>query len=519
MKLIFIAIFLICLLIPSYAYALIDNVTIDGPSIVVLPSEELFRINAIPVNESRDLVVKIYGPLSSPTGKISPLADYRVSIDAGSSYTQFFHKFTPPLYFSDVDYTIEVMGDGLVGRKTVKIAESISDLVLKPEIFFSTNKNSLQSEDILKISGTVENFDKLNPFVEIVITRDDGKSILISPVTLDSSGYFEKSVSTNTFWKLNGDYKLQVIHKFTNPSNRALVLDSVSTSKVIEFFSNSNLPVIKITPETTPVVGGSVTFTIEIINLNPSERQFTIFHPITKYPITHDMSVDRPVYSYPLNLHEGFSPGLTYDLKVTYLDITEIFPFTPSGVIDGVTVGLPSTKIQFSLDKSNYSFGDNIAVTGAVEPYIPNKLVRVEVKSSSGLNALTPQNVDVNPDGTFSTIFPVSPGTLKQGAQYTLSASYVSSNNQVEKTFQYGFSTTAPSNQNMPETTPNPIQPSQPTQSTDNPSSIISGVAILLFFSLIIAFLEKKRRKKKQTSKSTSTIYRPPSVPNIPPPT
>ena len=244
----------VLILSPSWAFGLDDNITIDGPTQVSIPSEELYRINVSPINTSRDLTVKVFGPLGSPTGRIQSLADYKISIDAGSSYTQFFHKFTPSLYYPGVNYTIEIMGDGLVGRKTVSVVDNFLNKVLTPELTFDVNKDSFRTGDILEIIGNVEDFDKSSPFVEIRVTRSDGESIIISPIPLDSQGKFQKELTTNSFWKLSGDYLIQVSHKFTNPENRAMTQDVVSEQKYVQYFSSQNAQPSSSSPQSSQSV-------------------------------------------------------------------------------------------------------------------------------------------------------------------------------------------------------------------------------------------------------------------------
>ena len=188
MKFIFLILFSFLIFIPVSGYGLSDNVEIDGSSQVEIPSEELYRIITSPSDVSRDVIVKIHGPMGSSDGKIIILADYSLTINAGSSYTQFFHKFTSPIYHPDTDYTIEVMGDGLVGRKSVKTIDQPITKILIPEISFTTNSDTLESGDNFSVSGKVNNHDKSNPYVEINIIRPDGESITLSNTPLNSFG-------------------------------------------------------------------------------------------------------------------------------------------------------------------------------------------------------------------------------------------------------------------------------------------------------------------------------------------
>jgi len=233
MKFFLILILSFVIIAPFTAYGINDNVEIDGSSQVTIPSEELYRIIVSPSNDSRDVTVKIFGPMGG-NGKIITLADYQLSINSGSSYTQFFHKFTPPLYYPGTNYTIEVIGDGLVGRKTVKTIDQAITQVLIPEISFTTNRNSFESGDTFTVSGKVDDHDKSNPYVEIQIIRPDNDSITLSPTPLNSFGNFQKKISASSFWNLNGDYMIKVSHKFTNPQ-KALTMDFVSSQNEIQF--------------------------------------------------------------------------------------------------------------------------------------------------------------------------------------------------------------------------------------------------------------------------------------------
>ena len=98
------------------AYALIDNISIEGNVNPLIYTDELYVIHVQPSTNNRDITLFMW----SVDGKI---ASYQQGIPSNADHVNFFIKFFPPLYKVGEKYTIEVSGSGLIGRKTITINE------------------------------------------------------------------------------------------------------------------------------------------------------------------------------------------------------------------------------------------------------------------------------------------------------------------------------------------------------------------------------------------------------------
>ena len=102
-------------------FAVDDNVSIEGNKTTGLYSTELYKIIAEPSDNPRTVELTVYGPI----GKI---ASQKATFDRGGTFVQFFVKFNPPLYKVDEKYTIEIFGDGLIGRMSFVLQEEFGGL-------------------------------------------------------------------------------------------------------------------------------------------------------------------------------------------------------------------------------------------------------------------------------------------------------------------------------------------------------------------------------------------------------
>jgi hypothetical protein len=109
---------MIVVMIPG-VFAVQDNVTIEGNLDPTNRSEELYVVRVSPSNEHRDIVFSIYDSGEVIFSKTS-------YFKSGSSYENFFVTFFPPLFQDDTIYTIEVKGQGLLGRQLITVHQEFT---------------------------------------------------------------------------------------------------------------------------------------------------------------------------------------------------------------------------------------------------------------------------------------------------------------------------------------------------------------------------------------------------------
>ena len=108
---------MIGVMIPS-VFAVEDNVTIEGNLTPFNRSEELYVAKFDPVVENTEITFSIYDSIGIIFSSTS-------HINSGGTSGNFYVKFFPPLFEDNTDYTISVIGNGLVGRQIIAIKEQI----------------------------------------------------------------------------------------------------------------------------------------------------------------------------------------------------------------------------------------------------------------------------------------------------------------------------------------------------------------------------------------------------------
>ena len=223
MKLIPFFIILIFVGMVNNTFAVEDNVVIEGNQSPGLYSTELYKIIAEPSDNPRTVELSVYGPI----GKI---ASQKATFDRGGTFVQFFVKFNPPLYKVDEKYTMEISGDGLIGRMNFDLQPAPGGLEKlnerdevnsssQPSINFRT-LNEIQkyttefdSYDQLIISGIINNFDSNFRFIQIDIIDPKNKITRVTPLVVSDSGTFEKEFDlSRPLWENPGKYQILVSH-------------------------------------------------------------------------------------------------------------------------------------------------------------------------------------------------------------------------------------------------------------------------------------------------------------------
>lgn len=177
---------------------------------------------------------------------------------------------------------------------------------------------------------------------------------------------------------------------------------------------------------------------------------------------------------------------------------------------------LPQDTLTVSTDKSLYTDGDKILVSGLVGYTVPGFPVIVRIQTPNG-NLLSTQQVTVSSDGTYSKFINAGGNSWSQEGTYTIFAQYGVKNISAHTTFDFKKSmpqvtqqpqtypqpttTGQPSTYQQPQTPPSQIpQPSNPEPPmidlSGNNLFIIIGAVIAVIAGLVINFVSKSSRKR-----------------------
>ena len=204
-------------------FAVEDNLVIEGNPSPGLYANELYKIIATPSEEYREIELSVY----NSNGKI---ASQKAGIEAESDFAQFYVKFTPPLYEAGQQYTLEVLGDGLIGRMVFNLQDEAGSITSwsasedKPSIIFITsNQNYFQSwesnienfnsNEKLNIFGKIYNFDSNFRFISVSVVDPENKTTGLGNVIVDDLGFFHVEYGFPVEeWRITGQYKIVLYH-------------------------------------------------------------------------------------------------------------------------------------------------------------------------------------------------------------------------------------------------------------------------------------------------------------------
>ena len=137
------------------SFAVEDNVTIEGNLTPFNRSEEQYIVRFAPLTETTEITFSLY----DSSGVVS---SYTSFIETEQTFTNFYIKFFPPLFEDNKKYTIEVNGQGLIGRETITILEELTSYSIKPSatIVFDEIQN-LEQQGIAEEQRLAEEKNRL----------------------------------------------------------------------------------------------------------------------------------------------------------------------------------------------------------------------------------------------------------------------------------------------------------------------------------------------------------------------
>ncbi len=96
----------------------------------------------------------------------------------------------------------------------------------------------------------------------------------------------------------------------------------------------------------------------------------------------------------------------------------------------------PTSSIAVSTDKSSYSMGDAIVISGDVKSPVAGTSVTILILDPNNL-LFQAERISVSPDGSFQTTIMTTPAIWKLGGTYVVSAQYGTSDIKTQTTFNF----------------------------------------------------------------------------------
>lgn len=97
---------------------------------------------------------------------------------------------------------------------------------------------------------------------------------------------------------------------------------------------------------------------------------------------------------------------------------------------------VPTSSITVSTDKSSYTMGDAIAISGDVKSPVAGASVTILILDPNNL-LFQAERISVSPDGSFQTTIMTTPAIWKLGGTYVVSAQYGTSDIKTQTTFDF----------------------------------------------------------------------------------
>jgi hypothetical protein len=108
----------------------------------------------------------------------------------------------------------------------------------------------------------------------------------------------------------------------------------------------------------------------------------------------------------------------------------------PISNVTQTTNQAPTSSITVATDKSSYSMGDAIVISGAVKSPVAGTPVTILILDPNNL-LLQAERISVSSDGSFQTTIMTTPSIWKLSGTYAVSAQYSISNVKAQTTFDF----------------------------------------------------------------------------------
>ncbi|TSA18255.1 MAG: hypothetical protein D4R72_02615 [Nitrosopumilales archaeon] len=147
-------------------------------------------------------------------------------------------------------------------------------------------------------------------------------------------------------------------------------------------------------------------------------------------------------------------------LVVTFVSLAILVSASAVPVFAQTQSPATAASITTSTDKSSYSLGDTIIISGQIQAIVPGNQLTVEILDPNN-NLVSVQQIDVSQDGKYTDSIPAVGALWKLNGAYTVKVIYAS-NVTAQTTFQFTGSDGGPTHEQLPPSS-SIIPPSTPT--------------------------------------------------------
>lgn len=349
-------------------------------------------------------------------------------------------------------------------------------------ITVTTDKSSYNYGDTITISGTTSVYLGNTIPLTLILRDPVGNIVIVHQLTVGTDKTFSDIVTTTApQWQRAGTYTISV--QYGGPTE--------SATTTFQFSGYSGTPS---GPSTFPVDGTVFSITYTITNAQILDIKADIQSSSLTTQIQTSGSGTLAI-TLPRELIDAKNPDGTdkafvvlnndqtvqfTETNTTNIERTLIIPFESGAqqieIIGTLVVGhgsttlsppasTPTGTITVTTDKSSYSEGDKIMISGTTSVYLGNTPLTLILTDPIGHTVKVDQ-ITVGTDDTFSETV-VATGTLWQSAgTYTISATYGGTNMSATTTFQFSGSSVATSGSSTVPNTGTNSTIQQPISST-----------------------------------------------------
>ena len=290
--------------------------------------------------------------------------------------------------------------------------------VMVPSVFaqqygMSLTATASEGGNIISVTGlTMAN----QPDVSITVQYPNGNIIALDQLTPNSNGNFSTQFNVSTWsdgiYQINSGQGTSLLYSLTlyvEVTNGMTVETSTSDSSIFSTQSDDDLAELSITgsaiegSDTIEITGDTtrtnedVVFTVTAPNGNLVS--VTQVSPESNGDFTTNIFVELPLWSqdgaYTVTAQQGIDNS-------NFKDSVEF------EVTDGCVGTYCLDYLDASIDKSQYTMGDTIFLTGTVNTVLENKAITITIMNSIDHIVLIDQLDDISNDGTFSVQFNTS---------------------------------------------------------------------------------------------------------------
>jgi hypothetical protein len=342
----------------------------------------------------------------------------------------FPHLVIGPTYDSSGTYTITVNHNGYTATTTFEftLLEPDSGETLYPDLYFTPLQNRIEVGTPLKFSGHLT-ADELHVTGKTIYIKDDidfGVDRLIISATTDQNGEF--SVTWDAVLRTSGSYDLYAVFEGDSEAFRARSATYsvyVSTEPVPPPPTGNNVEIPLgssgsgcvttnscLSPSTISVDVGD---TVKWYNADTSK------HTVTSGNISDD--VVGTVFDSSIII-SGSTFEVTFSQDGTFPYFCVIHPWVLGTVIVGDGGGpILDQTISITTDRSSYTTGDTINVSGSVSQDTQNLAVSLLITNPEGY-IVTIDQLTVAEDGSFAFSFNTGGALMDESGAYTIRVQY-----------------------------------------------------------------------------------------------